>query len=34
MHFFVQDVSEKRIPIMLCANKIDLRQDAVAAGRR
>ena len=32
-HHF-QDVSEKRIPIMLCANKVDLRGDATAQGRR
>ncbi len=29
-----QDVAEKRIPIMLCANKVDLRMDACASGRR
>ena len=30
----LQDVSEKRIPIMLCANKVDLRLEACAAGRK
>ena len=29
-----QDVAEKRIPIMLCANKVDLRLEACAAGRK
>lgn len=29
-----QDVSEKRIPIMLCANKVDLRPEASANGRK
>ena len=24
-----QDVAEKRVPIMLCANKVDLRQEAM-----
>eukprot|EP00095_Tigriopus_kingsejongensis_P000097 maker-scaffold1877_size25834-snap-gene-0.9 protein:Tk00097 transcript:maker-scaffold1877_size25834-snap-gene-0.9-mRNA-1 annotation:"ras and ef-hand domain-containing protein" len=32
--FVLQDVSEKRIPIMLCANKIDLRPEVSASGRR
>lgn len=32
--FLLQDVSEKRIPIMLCANKVDLRMEACAAGRK
>ena len=32
--FLLQDVSEKRIPIMLCANKVDLRLEACAAGRK
>ena len=27
-------MSEKRIPIMLCANKVDLRLEACAAGRK
>ena len=30
----MQDVSEKRIPIMLCANKVDLREGAEAMGRK
>lgn len=30
----LQDVAEKRIPIMLCANKVDLRLEACAAGRK
>jgi GTPase SAR1 family protein len=30
----LQDVAEKRIPIILCANKVDLRMEAVAAGRK
>ena len=32
--FLFQDVAEKRIPIMLCANKVDLRLEACAAGRK
>ena len=27
-------MSEKRIPIMLCANKLDLREEATSAGRK
>eukprot|EP00096_Caligus_rogercresseyi_P015845 TRINITY_DN8325_c0_g1_i1.p1 TRINITY_DN8325_c0_g1~~TRINITY_DN8325_c0_g1_i1.p1 ORF type:complete len:530 (+),score=109.01 TRINITY_DN8325_c0_g1_i1:208-1590(+) len=30
----IDDVSEKRIPIMLCANKIDLREDSIKKGTR
>ncbi|XP_040579463.1 ras and EF-hand domain-containing protein homolog isoform X2 [Lepeophtheirus salmonis] len=30
----VDDVSEKRIPIMLCANKVDLREEAIKKGTR
>ncbi len=26
----LQDVAEKRIPIMMCANKTDLREEATA----
>ena len=29
-----KDVSEKRIPIMLCANKVDTRAEAMANGRK
>ena len=32
--FLTQDVSEKRIPIMLCGNKVDLRLDLVNKGLR
>ena len=31
---FLQDVSEKRIPIMLCGNKLDLRSDLIDQGCR
>ena len=33
MKFRFQEVSEKRIPIMLCANKTDLRDKLVKDGR-
>ena len=29
-----QDVAEKRVPIMLCGNKVDLRQEAVSRNQR
>ena len=32
--YFIKDVAEKRIPIMLCGNKVDLRPEASAAGRK
>lgn len=34
LFFLTQDVAEKRLPIMLCANKVDLREEASASGRR
>ena len=33
LHIY-KDVSEKRIPIILCGNKVDLRAEASSAGRR
>ena len=33
-YHFEQDVSEKRIPIMLCGNKLDLRSDLIDQGCR
>lgn len=30
----LQDVAEKRVPIMLCANKVDLRQEAMDRNQR
>lgn len=32
--FIVQEVSEKRIPIILCGNKVDQRQGCLEEGRR
>ena len=29
-----QDVAEKRVPIMLCGNKVDLRQEAISRNQR
>ena len=33
-YFAVQEVSEKRVPIILCGNKVDQRAAATAEGRR
>ena len=33
-YFDVQEVSEKRVPIILCGNKVDQRAAATAEGRR